>query len=868
MRDHKTRSVTRAPADAPPAMTRMDTHVHTRASDKPVIPAAGLIDAAECYTEPEHAYDQARARGMDLVTITDHDTINGALELHERGFERFVIGEEVSTRFPEDGCVLHVLVWRLSPLEHEQIEALGLRGDVYEFAAWLRERDLPHSLAHPLYAQNGRLSRRHIEIATLLFRCFESLSGAHLGVHRGVLGRYLESLTSERIAAMTRRYGIEPVWPHAGDKGRTGGSDDHGLINIGRTWTSVRGGGGEKITDPAEFFGMVMSGRCEAGGEAGRSEHLAHQIAAVAARYAQRRLGRRTNPLGRAVASKLGRFAGVAIEPPSRVLLVGRALRRKLRRRPGRERPIVQALRETLKPVLQRYPDLRARLDPVRWIEGPALGEHERMAEFTDELTAAIGRAMARPALDALRERDLRRAREYGDSYLLLLAAQLPDIAAMFVQNKDRRFVERFAHELEGAGLSPLDRPMRLMVFTDTLGDVNGVCRFIQDTASHAAEHGCDLEVVSSTSRALPRWDNVSNFAPIASAPLPGYDSLDLVLPPITKMLRHIDRRQPDLVHISTPGPVGLVGLLAGRMLRVPIVGIHHTDFPAYAERIVGDSAGVWVARSLKVFYGLFDAVFVRSRSYIEALTELGVPGERVEMIQPGVDTDVFHPRFRDPSVWERLGAGGREPCVRVLYVGRVSVEKNMPTLVEIWRRTRAACRERGLRAELMIVGDGPYRLQMERLLGPEGVRFLGFRHGEALSTVYASADVFVFPSVTDTLGQVVLEAHASGLATIVTDRGGPAELVEHERTGFVLSPISPSLWADRLVGLIADDAQRTRMGAAAREAALERSARRSFETFWSAHEAVWRRHLATNGIIQLDPATAVHREVNAPDAG
>ncbi len=709
--------------------TRMDMHVHSHASDMPVVAAAGLIGAAECYSDPEHVYDQARARGMDLVTITDHDTIKGAMELVERGFERFVVGEEVTTRFPEDGCKVHVLVWNLSPIEHDQIEALGLRSDVYEFAAWLYERRLAHSLAHPLYAQNGRLATRHIEIATLLFRCFESLSGAHLGKHRDVLGRYLDGLTGERIATLARRHGVDPVWPHAAEKGRTGGSDDHGLINIGRTWTAVRSTSAERIAEPTEFLEMVMAGRCEAGGVGGQSKHLAHQLTAVAARYGRTRIGPDCDAATRLIASKLGRFAGVAIEPPSRLSLVVRKVRKTLRRQRA-ELPIVEALREHLRPTLLRYPDLRARLEPSRWTEGPALGEHGRMVQFADDLFESLGRAMFEPAHAAVESRDLPEIRRVLVSYALLGAAQVPDIAAMYVQNKDRRFVERFAHETGDLEHSPVNRPMRVAMFTDTLGDVNGVCRFIQDTAAHASETGRDLEVITSTRQASPGWDNVSNFEPIATMPLHAYESLDLVLPPVTRMLRHLDRRQPDLVHISTPGPVGLTGMLAAKILGVPIVGVHHTDFPAYAERILDDSAARFASRSLRWMYSAFDTVFARSVFYTDALGELGVPSERVALIPPGVDIDTFHPRFQDQAVWSRLPQGEREssadssvgPSVKVLYVGRLSIEKNMPMLAEIWQRTAAACEANGVNAELILVGDGPYREQMERMLPPRSV--------------------------------------------------------------------------------------------------------------------------------------------------
>ena len=220
-------------------VTRIDAHCHSWASNGPAVAALGLINCPECYSPPERVYEQARARGMDLVTITDHDTIKGAMELVDRGFERFIVGQEVSVRFPEDRCMLHVLVWGLDPKLDEEINTENLRDDVYQFAAWLRDRGLPHAVAHPLYIQNGKLTRWHVERAALLFRGFEALNGAHSYTVSDAMSRFLDGLTPKTMRALADEHGFEPLWPEPWVKARTGGSDDHGLLNIGRTFTEI-----------------------------------------------------------------------------------------------------------------------------------------------------------------------------------------------------------------------------------------------------------------------------------------------------------------------------------------------------------------------------------------------------------------------------------------------------------------------------------------------------------------------------------------------------------------------------------------------------------------------------------------------------
>lgn len=376
---------------------------------------------------------------------------------------------------------------------------------------------------------------------------------------------------------------------------------------------------------------------------------------------------------------------------------------------------------------------------------------------------------------------------------------------------------------------------MRICLFTDTLADVNGVSRFIQNVAAQALRAGRDLHVLTSTRFACPDQPNIHNFAPVYSRPMPGYANLDAALPPARAVLRRASALAPDAVHVSTPGAVGLLGLWFARREKLPVLGVYHTDFPAYIDHLFGDEAFTWLTAAwMRFVYKRFARIFTRSDDYARSLVSLGIDRSRLLRLLPGIDTDVFHPRWRDPGVWGRLGVDGE--AVKVLYVGRVSVEKNLPVLAKVWPRARRECLRRGVRAQLVVVGDGPYRLEMEAELGVEGAVFLGFRFGQELSAIYASSDVFVFPSVTDTLGQVVMESQSAGLPVVVTDRGGPAEVVEHGKTGFVLPASDHGAWVRVLADLASDAGLRRRMGASAHEKIRPLSIRHSFEHFWSVH--------------------------------
>lgn len=380
---------------------------------------------------------------------------------------------------------------------------------------------------------------------------------------------------------------------------------------------------------------------------------------------------------------------------------------------------------------------------------------------------------------------------------------------------------------------------MRVCLFTDTLGDINGVSRFIRNVAEQAEGSGRDLRVLTSTKFEVPRRANIVNFGPIVAGKMPKYENLEFVVPPARKMLAYVKQARPDALHISTPGPVGSVGWYAAWKFGIPVLGVYHTDFPAYIEHLFCDDAMTWAcSRWMSVFYKPFRAVFTRSDDYRKSLVKLGIEDRRIVRLKPGIDTSLFDPAFRDERIWKLLGVPAG---VKVIYCGRVSVEKNLPLLRNVWPHVRRACAARGIETQLVVVGDGPYREEMERELSGNGVHFLGFKHGRELSTIYASADLFVFPSLTDTLGQVVMESQCSGLPVIVSDHGGPKEVVRDGITGLVLPAFDTGRWVREVASLACDHERRQRWGAAARSAIAPMSIRHSFDHFWSVHESAVR---------------------------
>lgn len=240
-------------------------------------------------------------------------------------------------------------------------------------------------------------------------------------------------------------------------------------------------------------------------------------------------------------------------------------------------------------------------------------------------------------------------------------------------------------------------------------------------------------------------------------------------------------------------------------------------------------------------FYKPFDRVFTRSAEYERSLHALGITPHQITRLQPGIDLSRFGPNRRDPCVFERAGALPAD--VRALYVGRVSVEKGLPLITEVWPRVASDLSSRGIRARLAVVGDGPYRSRMHAKLENHATDFLGFRHGDELAAIYASSDLFVFPSVTDTLGQVVIEAQASGVPVLVTDQGGPRSVIVEGETGLVIAATNRDGWICALTDYLTDSRRTRRAGELASIHARRFDFRASFESFVAAHETALRAY-------------------------
>ena len=262
-------------------VSKADLHVHSKYSDRPSEWFLRRIGAPECFVEPREVYRRARQRGMEFVTISDHNCIRGALEIAD--LPGTFISAEVTTYFPENGCKIHLLVLGIDEEQFRMIQEL--RADIYQLQHYLMEESILCSVSHPLFRVNGRLTIDQVEKLILMFPRFEEINGARDRRSADLAGAVLRHLTPELLAKMADRHGLEPCGPEPWKKTFTGGSDDHSGAYIGAAYTAT-----PLAEDVGEFLAHLRRGDHEPGGSCGGSVAMGHSLYHIAYSYYKDRI--------------------------------------------------------------------------------------------------------------------------------------------------------------------------------------------------------------------------------------------------------------------------------------------------------------------------------------------------------------------------------------------------------------------------------------------------------------------------------------------------------------------------------------------------------------------------------------------------
>jgi glycosyltransferase involved in cell wall biosynthesis len=785
--------------------TRCDLHLHSAASVGNDEWYTRFFGCPESYAEPAQQYALCKARGMSLVTLTDHDTVAGGLTLIDR--PDFFLSEEVTGVFPETGCIMHVLAWNITQAQHEGIQAARL--DIYRLCEYLNRERIAHGLAHPLLSPNWRMDAETFEKVLLLFPTLEGINGLTDRRIEPDLTTILERLTPEIMVALSVKHGLTPVGTMPHRKALTAGSDDHTNRRSGMVCTEIRGAS----LGPAEFIGRCVAGEARLVGTQAHLNTMAMSVKHTTYHHLKQRQEESAdyrNPFVDMMDVIAGRHpgqggsgaAGAGASGFVSSLLAGAE----------------RAALDVGKPLdILQTPTHLSEADDARIIDGVARLSDKVLERAVQDLLAAAQDFDLYGVFGAFRD----------------LAGGLVTAAPLFFAaehfGKQEQGLRRLWEGWSACALPP--RSARLGVFTDSLEQVDGVSTWCKRFLGRARAEG--LEVLVPHCGKLPdHVENPAGFYPLSaltSFTLPLYSHITFHVPSLADTLAWVWSERVSHVELATPGPMGLVGLLVAKVLRLPVTASYHTEVPALIGPLGGNATMERAARRyLAWFYGRADRVFAFSTGSRAALVEMGVPAAKVELMPVTVDPEAFSPAHRSPSVFEVLDLDlGDRPVV--LSVGRISEEKNLPMVIEAVGRLQ----DRHPAPVLVIVGDGPDRACLEAKCRDKAhVRFAGLQSGDTLKKLYASARAFVFASRVDTLGLVNMEAMASGVPVLVPADACIAEFVTNGLSAECYDFGAAGL-ADGIAHVLDDPSCAARLAAGGRQAMIERWNQAPFSQIW-----------------------------------
>ncbi|QJR21458.1 Glycosyltransferase [Brevinematales bacterium NS] len=751
-------------------MAKVDLHVHSRYSEHPSIWFLNKIGAKESYTDPFVLYEAMKRQGMDFVTITDHNRIDGAELLVERYPNDCFISVESTVYFPEDGCKAHLLIYGITRPQFERIQSL--RTNIYHLRDYLLEENIPHSLAHATYAVNGKLTAEHLEKFILLFNVFEGINGARLKHFNTQWMEILRRLTPEHIEKLEKKHGIKAAGKEPWLKGFTGGSDDHGGLFLGKTYTEA------DASTISEFLLALRNRQTSAHGRQNDYKGLVYSIYKIAYDYlGEMKLSSQKSK------SFLMTLSDQIFRPRKHTLKERLMILFNRRKKTDTIRTLLDKTIVGLKEMENE--EIEKKLDFL----------YDKITEISDEFFGRLARSLEKN----LQQGDITGLLKNITSSMTGLFLTAPFLSSAKHLYSNRQILANLRQNL---GIQLPEKPKKILWFTDTLNDLNGVSATLKELGWIASRQQMPLKLV--TSLLDHEWDesippNTIFLDAFHAFPLPFYDHYTLKLPSLLRAIERLTAENPDEIFISTPGPIGLLGILIAKLMDLPITSIYHTDFVREAEKIIEDEGIISLLKQYELwFYNSANEVRFQSDEYYRILVDRGIAPEKLRFLPKGINTGIF--RYM-PDVRDIFHASfGIPEGINLLYAGRISKDKNVDFLVDLYDHLA----DKYENLNLIFAGDGPYLKELrQRTKHHRRIYFLGKIRRESLPHIYSAADIFVFPSTTDTFGMVVLEAQACGVPALVTTEGGPQQIILPGETGFALSIHEPEKWIEKIEHLI-----------------------------------------------------------------
>ena len=353
---------------------------------------------------------------------------------------------------------------------------------------------------------------------------------------------------------------------------------------------------------------------------------------------------------------------------------------------------------------------------------------------------------------------------------------------------------------------------MKIAFFTETfLPKVDGIVTRLTKTIEYLVKNGD--EVIVFCPEGCPDLHKGAKIVGVAAMPLPLYPELKLGLPG-PAVSDALENFQPDLIHVVNPAVLGLGGIWLAKTNNIPLIASYHTHLPKYLEHYGMGMLEPLLWELLKAAHNQALLNLCTSNAMVDELENKGI--QRTALWQRGVDTDSFKPEFRSKSMRKKLLGNFEDKGSLLIYVGRLSAEKQIERIKPVLEAIPDA--------SLALVGDGPYRNQLERIFENTQTNFVGYLAGEELASAYASGDIFLFPSSTETLGLVLLEAMAAGCPVIGANKGGIPDIIDDGINGCLYDPDEDDFGQESLIKatkkILSDNSKKENMRISAREEA------------------------------------------------
>jgi len=797
---------------------KIDLHVHSMASRRPAQWILQKIGCPESFTEPLEIYRIARQSGMTAVTITDHNAIDSALEIAH--LPDTFVSEEITTYFPDSGCKIHVLAYDISERQHQDIQ--HIRDNIFDLVEYLNRQNIFHAAAHPLYSINGKLSSDLFEKLLLLFKVLE-INGARNDRENICLEQISTSLGPDDIARMADRHDLQPYGDKPWIKCLIGGSDDHSSLNIARAYTHIEG-----ADSTADAFHRIEANAMQVVRRPSTPKTMAHNLYGIAYQFYRSKFN-------------LDRYADKDIM----ILFLERCLRpfqsearqfknplyfiRRLRHRKSSKANVPDSLMDLLKNEARKLLESDPHLMKIARTSRPAHAIESNWFHFVNHVSNQVILHFANHLMDHLSGANVFNLFHTVGSAGGLFTLLSPYFISYSMFSKDREFSRKTLETISGIGASnrKSNDSIHIAHFTDTFYNINGVALTLQQQVKAAVKNHKRYTVLTCDGQCRRTEAGIRLFKAVGEYELPEYPEQKICYPPLLEMLDFCYEQGINRIISATPGPVGLAALAIARILKLPVYGTYHTSLPQYAGFLTGDSLMedlTW--RYMIWYYDQMDCIYVPSQSTASELMKKGIDRQKIRIFPRGIDIERFHPGKRNGHLRDRYGIDEK---IKLLYVGRVSREKNLDLLCEAFKQLTQTKRN----VHLIVVGDGPYLEEMRRQLREKPCTFTGYMEGDDLSAIYASSDVFVFPSATDTFGNVVLEAQASGLPVIVSNQGGPKENMIPGKTGLEIPADNADSLAEAMNKLIDHPDLRKKMGQNGRQYMEKRSFEHAYLQTW-----------------------------------